>query len=51
MNIATTITDTPIGSIWLAWLSELGDASPVGIGDTKSDAIADLRKVLEETDE
>jgi hypothetical protein len=51
MNIATESTDTPIGSIWLAWLSELGDASPHGIGDTESDAIADLLTLIEETDE
>jgi hypothetical protein len=50
MNIATEITDTPIGSIWLARRAD-ADNGPFGIGDTESDAIADLRKVLEETDE
>jgi hypothetical protein len=51
MNIATTITDTPIGSIWSAWFAELGDASPHGIGDTESDAIADLLTLIEEPEE
>ena len=50
MNIATEIVDTSIGSIWLARRAD-ADNGPFGIGDTKSDAIADLLKVLEETEE
>jgi hypothetical protein len=50
MNIATTITDTPIGSIWLARRAD-ADNGPFGIGDTESDAIADLLTLIEETDE
>jgi hypothetical protein len=50
MNIATEITDTPIGSIWLARRAD-ADSGPFGIGDTESDAIAYLRKQIEETDE
>ena len=50
MNIATEIADTPIGSIWLARRVDL-DNGPFGIGDTESDAIADLLTQMEETDE
>ena len=50
MNIATEITDTPIGSIWLARRADT-DSGPFGIGDTESDAIADLLTLIEETDE
>ena len=61
MNISTEVTDTSIGSIWSAWYAELPYGF-VGIGDTESDAIADLltrirakvadlQKLLEETDE
>ena len=50
MNIATEIVDTSIGSIWLARRADT-DSGPFGIGDTESDAIADLRKQIEEPEE
>jgi hypothetical protein len=50
MNIATEIVDTSIGSIWLARRAD-ADNDPFGIGDTESDAIADLLTLIEETDE
>jgi hypothetical protein len=50
MNIATEIADTPIGSIWLARRADT-DSGPFGIGDTESDAIADLLTLIEEPEE
>jgi hypothetical protein len=50
MNIATEIADTPIGSIWLARRADT-DSGPFGIGDTESDAIAELLTLIEEPEE
>ena len=50
MNIATEIADTPICSIWLARRADT-DSGPFGIGDTESDAIAELLTLIEEPEE